>query len=367
MIQSKYDSSKYKAELQELSDLADNVREDAKTPVDTSLVDMWKQKYGKEDASELYEDLGFEPHIDTIHNLVTLPGKEAVPFVSEFIRDAIRLGLRKAPIYPNIIAGEEPISTLNVQMPYINMSDAAPKFVNEGETIEFGSLSYGSKEFKVRKMGRGISLTDEVKLYSSLKVVSTFLQDFGVKLGYGLDSMAISILLNGEQADGSASAPVIGVETVNTIAYRDLLKVWIRLSRMGKSANVILAGESKAIQLLDLPEFKTKRQGTTDATLTSKTPIPTDASMYIHGSIPNDQIIILDPRNAIMKFNAQPLKIEGERIPSKQVENTYASLTTGFATIFREGRIVIDSDLLFSAAGFPAYMNMDILEVTEIK
>lgn len=367
MNQAKYDKSIYKKDMGELIATAEAIRTDAKMPVDISLSDVFKQKYGKEDAQELYDDLGIEPHIDTVHNILNLPDKATRYIIPEIFRDMITLGLRKSPIYPNIIAGEEPISNLNIQMPFINMSDAAPKFVNEGETIKQGNISYGSKEFKVRKMGRGIGMTDEVQQYSTLKVLSIFLRDFGVRLGYGLDGMAIDTLLNGEQKDGSASAPVIGVDTIGTVTYADLLRVWIRLSRMGKEAGTIVAGEKMAVKILNLPEYKQRAQGTTEANLTVKTPIPRDASMFIHGSIPDDQLVILDPKTSIMKFNAQPLKVESERIVSNQTEVSYASLTTGFATIFRESRIVLDQDLDIDAAGFPDYMNIDLLETETIR
>jgi hypothetical protein len=367
MRQEQYNKSKYKAEFGELVATAEAIRTDARMPVDISLGEVFKRKTGLE-AQALYDDLGIEPNIDTIKNILTLPDQAVRFIIPEIFRDMITLGLRNSPIYPNIISGEEAIANLNVQMPYLNMSDATPKFVNEGETIQFGNISYGSKEFKVRKMGRGIALTDEVQQYSTLKVLSIFLRDFGVKLGYGLDSMAIDIALNGEQKDGSASAPVIGVRTVGVLAYRDLMRIWIRLSRMGRTANTMLAGETMAEEIMSLPEYTDRQNsGPTQATLNVKTPIPRDASLFIHGSIPEDQVIIMDPATCLIKFNAQPLKVESERIVSNQTEASYASLTTGFATVFRESRIVLDLDLPFATNGFPDYMNMDLMEVETIK
>ena len=49
----------------------------------------------------------------------------------------------------------------------------------------------------------------------------------GIKLGYGMDGLMIDALVNGEQTDGSESAPVIGTTTgvMATFAYKDLLGV----------------------------------------------------------------------------------------------------------------------------------------------
>jgi hypothetical protein len=338
--------------------------------MDVSMFDVFQQKQGLKEggAIALMEDLGIDPGVDTISNILTISDVNVRWIIPEIFREAIRLGLRKAPIYPNVTASEQPLNGLKLTMPYINMSDADAKFVGEAETIQFGGISYGSKEIKVRKMGRGIRVSDEIRQFSTINVVSLFLQDFGIRLGYGLDTVAIDVLLNGEQLDGSESAPVIGITTANTLTYSDILRIWIRLSRMGKNATTMVLGEAIALTMLNLPEFKFRlTNGPYIATLDIKTPIPDRASVYIHGNIPATQIIILDPTSTLLKFNSRPLLIESERIVSNQTEATFATLTTGFAIMFRDSRVVLDSSLAFSAAGFPSYMNVDVLETSTIK
>lgn len=367
-----FETSKYRGEIKELHEMANFMRQDTKFPQDVSAFELFAKKHPGETAETLLEDLGIQPEVDSINNIITLPDINVRWILPEIFMSAIRLGLRKAPIYPNIIASEQPLAQLKATMPYINMSDADLMYVNEGETIKFGGISYGSKDIKVRKMGRGIKLTYEVRDYSTLNVLNLFLTDFGVKMGYGMDSLAIDCLLNGEQTDGSASAPVIGVATPVSgltpgLVYRDLTLVWVRLSRMGKTATTMIAGETVAIDLLNLPEYKQRFIGTPYANLDVKTPIPQNASVYIHGSIPADQIVVLDPATTMIKFNAKPLLIESEKVVSNQTESIYCSLTTGFASMFRDSRIVVDQTLAFSANGFPAYMNVDVLEVSTIK
>jgi len=357
------ESSKYRGTVRETVKEVEALRLDPNNPVDMSFGDYVQRKHGVSLDSYLL-DLGIAPGVDTINNIFTVPDDDVRWVVPEIIRTALLLGYRKAPIWPNIIAAEENTTGLSQILPWINMSDAAPRKVAEAETIPVGTISYGQKKFGIYKIGRGIKIPYEVLQYVSLDVISIFLRDFGVKLGHAMDVLAIDCLINGEQADGSESAPVIGTATgdPSTKAYKDFLKIWIRLSRMGRLPNTIIGGEDAALATLDLTEFKTPVVGVPAETLIMKTPIPQSTNYYIHGNIPTNQEIILDPSNALIKFNAQPLLVESERIVSNQTEAFYASLTTGFAKIFRDSTIIMDSSKAFSGYGFPSYMDITALE-----
>lgn len=360
MKYNKYQESKFKGKMHQAVMSLEAIR-GSQEPIDLSLR-QYAQDELQTNLDELILDLGINPAEDTIQNLFTAPDEDIRWLVPEIFREALLLGYRAAPIWPNITSTEEQTRGLSQIMPYFNMSEAAPRKVGEGETIPLGAISYGSKTFRIFKIGRGIKITDEVRQYSSLKVVSIFLRDFGVKFGHAADTLAIDTLINGEQANGSESAPVIGVTTANTKTYADMLRIWIRLSRMGRSANTIIGGEASALATLNMDEFKKRTAGTTDATLNLKTPIPSNANYFIHGNVPTNQEIMLDPATALIKFNAQPLKVESERIVSNQTEAFYASLTTGFAKLFRDSSLILDKSLAFSAAGFPTYLDIDPLQ-----
>lgn len=360
MKHSKYQESQFHGKMRQAVMSLEAIRS-GQEPIDLSLREYAEQELNT-NLEELFQDLGINPAEDTIQNLFTAPDEDVRWLVPEIFREALLLGYRSAPIWPNITAAEEQTRGLSQIMPWFNMSDAAPRKVGEGETIPLGSISYGSKTFRIFKIGRGIKITDEVRQYSSLKVVSIFLRDFGVKFGHAADTLAIDTLINGEQANGSESAPVIGVTSANTKTYADMLRIWIRLARLGRSANTIIGGEASALSTLDMDEFKKRYSGTPDATLNLKTPVPASANYFIHGNIPTNQEIMLDPASAIIKFNAQPLKVESERIVSNQTEAFYASLTTGFAKLFRDSSIILDKSLAFASAGFPDYLNIDPLQ-----
>lgn len=368
-----FTKSQYKKDVEPVVKALDSMRKDSENPMDISLGEFVQKRYGVS-MDAFYQDLGINPSIDTIQNIFTMPDSSVRWLVPEIIRDALRLGLRKAPIYEDLIAAEETIKNPQVTLPHWNMSDAAPKYVGEAETIPVGNVSYGEKTLRIRKMGRGIKIPYEVMNYVSINIISVFLQDFGIKLGQAIDSLLIDVLINGEQENGSESAPIVGIATPDTLAYRDLLRVWIRMSRIGKLPNSIVGGEDAALSALDLPEFKTNQNGGTAAAgvptsnqLNLKTPIPNNSAYYIHGSVPADQHIIVDPSGAVIKYNAQPLLVEQEKIVSNQTIETYASLTTGFGILFRDARVIVDESLDFSTNGFPPEMDVDALEQVQIE
>lgn len=332
---------------------------DTAKPVDISFGEMVTEKWGIT-QDELFEKVGINPKVDTMQNIFSMPDQSVRWVVPEIIRSAVLLGVREAPFYPNIIASDQSINGLQAIMPYINMSDAAPSKLNEAETIPLGSISYGSKSVNLFKIGKGIKITDEVKNYVSLDVLAIYLRDFGIQLGYAMDTLAIDCAINGNKVDGSESAPVIGVkDTSKGIQYRDLLKIWIRASRMGRNFNNMIGGEDQALDILDLPEFKTRQSGTTQATLNVRTPVPTSADFFIHPGIPENQLLMVDKRAAMIKLTAKQLMLESERIVSNQTEAVYASLTTGFSKMYQDASILLASNKDFASNGFPSYMNID--------
>lgn len=364
MDATKLSKSKYAAEVGSLVKGLEALRRDPQNPLDISLEEMVAKRYGIS-MDSYYEEMGFNPCRDSISLLQNVGTVEGIRYlVPEIIRSSLKLGLRKASIWQDLIAAEETISQTSAVVPHFNMSDATPSFVGEAETIPTGNVSHGSKSFKIRKIGKGIKLSYELTNYASANILGTFLQDFGTKLNYGIDSLLIDTLINGEQPDGSESAPVVGVITTGTIVYKDLLKIWVRMSRLGKLPNSIIGGEDAALLTLDLPEFKTTSTGGTapagipsSSALSLKSPIPKNSNYYIHGSVPADQQLIVEPSSAVIKYNSQPLLLETDKIISNQTIETYASLTTGFAVLYRDSRIIMDHSVPFASNGFPAYMD----------
>lgn len=365
-MENKIDITKMKAqdfmnELPEMVRSLEAVRSGSqdKKPVEVTFEELVTGKWGIS-QDELFEKVGINPKVDTMQNIFTMPQQNIRWIVPEIIRAAITLGMRQAPFYPNIIASDQSINGLQAIMPMVNMSDAAPAKVNEAETIPLGDVSFGQKSVSLFKIGKGFKLTDEVRNYVSLDVLGIYLRDFGVQLGYALDTLAMDVAINGNNPDGSESAPVIGVyETTNGITYKDLLHIWVRAARMGRNFTTMIGGEDQAIEMLNLPEFKDRHSGITEATLNVKSPVPKNADFYIHPGTPDQQLLLIDTSAALIKLTARQLMLESERIVSNQTEAVYASLTTGFSKMYQDAALLLAADKKFSEFGFPEFMNID--------
>lgn len=329
-----------------------------KKPVDISFEELVQGKWGISLAT-LFEKIDMNPKVDTMQNIFDMPNQDIRWIVPEIIRAAITTGMREAPFYPTIIQGDQPINGLTAIQPWVNMSDAAPAKINEAETIPLGTVSFGQKSVTLFKIGKGFKLTDEVRNYVSIDILGIYLRDFGIQLGYALDTLALDTLLLGNKPDGSEAADVVGVTTANTLTYKDMLRIWIRGARIGRNFTTMISAEDIALSLLDLPEFKQRSQGTTEATLNLHTPVPNTADMWIHPGVPANDIVMIDPRAALVKLTAKQLMLESERIVSNQTEAVYATLTTGFSKIYNDSVLVLDTTKAFASYGFPEYMNKD--------
>lgn len=182
--------------------------------IDISLAQYVKQKYGFGSINSFYDTIGVDPSLHSVSSFATMPefNENFRWLIPEVIREAIRTGLRRSPIYPMLIAAEETVAQPKVIMPAIQMSDAMAKKIGETETIPTGSVNFGQKTVSLTKLGTGIKISDEVNQYVSLNILSIYLEDVGIKMGIGLDNLAISAMINGDQADASEAAGTIGVD-----------------------------------------------------------------------------------------------------------------------------------------------------------
>lgn len=339
--------------------------------LDISFADYARDRWGFSIAENgspdaLYAALGVDPSQRSLESLMTMP---EMPegyrwLVPEVIREAIRLGLRKQPIYSNLIAAEETVNQPTIIMPHINMSDAMPKKIGEAETIPTGTVSFGQKTVKLTKVGTGLKITDEVRQYVSLNILSLYLQDIGVQTNLALDTMLIDVLINGDQADSSEAAAVVGVANTTTgLQYIDILRAWIRMGRIGRLPNAILSDEAMALEVLEMSEFKGFSGQSTTQRLVLKTPVPQSQNYFVHGAMPDtNKIMLIDGSSAAIKLNASALRVESERIAEKQLNGTYVSMVTGFANLFRDARVILDKSIAYSGNGFPTWMNVSSAE-----
>lgn len=363
--QAQAEKSKNLKDLKETVKFAENMRTRQERPVDVSFQDVVKHKYGLS-LADYYADLGINFSRDTVQNIIEMPNEDFRWALPEIYRAAYRAGMRRSPFFQDLIATTQAVKGLTVQQPMINMSDAMPLYTGIAESIRIGDISLDQREVSIRKFARGIVIPYEVKKFITLDVLNIFIEDFGVLAGQALTNQAIYTLVNGDQKDGSAAAAVIGVKTPGTLVYRDLTRPYVRGGLLGKAYTDMVAGEDMALDIMDLDQFSKPVSGSPEKRLNVKTPMPQASDLYVHGGVATDQVIILDPRTALVKYDAQPLLVESEKIVSNQTDAVYMSFITGFGNLFQDSRIIVDKSLDIATNGFPSYMGPLAIEAANV-
>jgi hypothetical protein len=301
---------------------------------------------------QFYRDLGVDlssMHVDKMLSTTNDVNRWLFP---EVVRDAVLVGLDYTPFYGSLIAAEEQIDNTGITMPSmdfrnVDRNEVRLRDTNEGATITEGQIvTWQSKQVNVRKKARGLKQTYESIMFTPIDLAAIYFEELGVQLGADLDAELIQILFNGDQADGSQAAPVIGAASQGTLSYQDIARTWIRFARLGRQSTVMIASENDANTLLNMAEFKKTQipNGVTPSgvTLNISRPLPTTQDIFTHDAIPDGKIIFLDRRRAAVQLTAMPLLVESERIVSRQITGEFVSIITGFANLFKDGRLVLD-------------------------
>lgn len=202
-------------------------------------------------------------------------------------------------------------------------------------------------------------MTYEALEFNTLDLVAVFFEDFGRLLGHGLNGDAVLAILNGDQTNGSEAAAVIGVENAGTLAYKDILRVWIRMALLGRMSTSIIGSETTGLDYLLIPEVKDQRNVAGPlAPTTLKVPLPNQQDLYVSAKVPANKTVFQDSSASLVQLTARPLMVETEKIVSKQIQGEFASIITGFAKLNRNASVVVDKSITFAANPFPSWMNV---------
>ncbi len=323
------------------------------TKEDVTLKGWLGEVFGPDYNPEtFYAQLGIDLKSMTVDKFLTTNDLTRWLF-PEIFRDAIRIGLEYAPIYPSLITGEEKIESTGLTMPRISSPDADDvrlRDTNEGATITEGKLvTWNEKQVSVHKKARGLKQTYESIMFTPINLAAIYFEELGARLGSDLDADLIDILINGDQDDNSEAAPVIGATTANALTFTDIVRAWVRYRRIGRVSAAMLTDEADAITILSMDEFNNTAPGarpqfggSSTPTINVSTPLPTSQDLYIHNDVPAKNIILVDPTRAVVQLTAMPLLVESEKIVSRQVNGEYVSIMTGFANVFKDGRLILD-------------------------
>ena len=324
-----------------------------KSRQDVTLKGYLAESYGDDMTPErFYRELGINLNDMTVEKMLNTSELNRWLF-PEIFRDAIIRGLEYTPFFGQLVAAEETINGTGLTMPFMDFTQGIDRDqvrlrdTNEGATITEGEIvTWSEKQVTIKKKARGLKQTYESIMFTPIDLAAIYFQELGTQLGADLDRDLINIAINGDQADGSEASPVIGAAVAGTLSYTDLTRAWIRFRRIGRNSSAMLTNEADAITILNLPEFQRTifpgAQPFSPVTLNIVTPLPTSQDIFVHDAIPAEKIILVDRARAFIQLTAMPLLIESERIVSRQIEGEYVSIITGFANLFRDGRLILD-------------------------
>ncbi|WP_291726178.1 hypothetical protein [Bernardetia sp.] len=363
-------------------------------PVNLSTDAALKSFYGAESTFEFLQLFGVNPQTDTLEGMARkLTGKESFTLnpsqvmdmltaqsfhtmygaqrgdynpefaflLPQVILDAIYLGYAKGGMHLNwIIRTQSTNGQDRATFPYIIMGNGAVGETAEGADAKFTDVEVGQKRPKTTKLMGGIKMTYEVLRSTTLINLADALSYIGEQMAMKADAMAMKVLISGDMADGSESAPVIGVDSAGAFSSKDIKRVIAQMARLSYSSSRMITGLDAGMEIDELPEFK----GFSGQTKQFRLPplgVPQDFTREIFTMPSENQVLLLDPNKAMVKLEETGIMIEQDKNIVNQTVVGVVSMNVGFAIARRNGRVILDKTAAFSTTGFPSYMDVDAL------
>lgn len=278
----------------------------------------------------------------------------------EVILSPVMTGAIQAAFYDRLVAVTENVPSDSVTMPKINISDAKMEKGTEMSKANRGTVTTGKKKVSFEKTQRALEISYEALRRQTLNFVQIYFEHLGALMAADLNRDLVTVSLNGDQADGSESAAVIGVKDATVgFTYRDAARAFVRMGLMGQTPDAILASEQMAEEWINMPEVKNRQLGSALMNLRLQTPLPSDLPLFIAPNMPATQFEFINTNVAFAELVEQALMIETDKVINGQFYESVASAYIGFMNILRHARLVIDTSLEINfttgANYFPAW------------
>lgn len=280
--------------------------------------------------------------------------------IPELIASAIRIGYENSSMHKDWIATTQTLTGNDkIKMPQLLRGDGMPTKINEGANFPVGSVKFGQKEVSVFKVGTGFVMTDELIQRTSIDMMMNFMYNVGDDMSIGADTQAMSVLINGEQADLSESAPSVGVENTTTgFQFQDIKRVTTRMKRLKFDPTRMITGEDDGIDITSLSRFEGFDGVRKLASIQSIIGVP-DTLVNDVQILPDNKIMFIDPKKAMAKLQYSSMKVEKQRNPRNQTEELFISDWIGFTILRRDARVLLDKSSTIIESPFPDYMDID--------
>ncbi|MBI5093495.1 MAG: hypothetical protein HZB26_13770 [Candidatus Hydrogenedentes bacterium] len=263
----------------------------------------------------------------------------------DIVRDAVVSGLKRKPVYPQLIIRDEPIHGTAYDVPYVqeNSDEEELRKVAEGASIPESEITYGDRIVKLDKKGRGVIASYEVIRRMSVDMLKVHLQRIGERLGRNLDARLATVLVSGDSS-GAGTAPVtVNTATPGAWVYGDLVNGFMTLTLDHYfTPTHMLANAALCQTLLGLAEIKDSVMF--DFAKTGNLPTPLGVRLVPMVDQPANKLTILDANYAVEKLTEQDLLVESDKLINQQWDRTYLTVVTDFAIIYNKARLVVKSD-----------------------
>ena len=306
----------------------------------------------------IFNEFGLNPTSLTLGHLLDLQG-DVRYLAPEVIREFIVRGVNLSANYQDLCMGTENVISMEVVSPWIDFAHPQVQPVGQGETIPDSGYTWGIKRTPIRKTGIALTWTDELMLSVSFPILSRWMERVGIELNAKLFTNAVQTMVNGDQTGGLEAAPVVGTATGSSITFADYITMWTRSNLIGYKWGSMITSEVMSNAILNLPEFKPIAGGLGNAVVNVDSRnriIPTKIPHFISSALSDNQVVLFDPSQAMVYCVFRPLLVETERIIRRQVQGSVVSVISGFVTVQRLSRIVVDKSKAFSGYGFPDWM-----------
>jgi hypothetical protein len=263
----------------------------------------------------------------------------------DIVRDAVLTGMRRKPAYPDLIIRDEKIEGTTYDVPYVveKAEQEELRTVAQGSAIPESEITYGDRIVRIDKKGRGVIASYEVIRRMSVDMLRVHLQRMGERLGRNLDARLATVLVSGDSSGAGTAAATINTATSGTWTYADIVKGFLKLALENYFTPTHMLANSDLTQtILTLEEFKDGLLF--DFAKTGTFPNPLGVKLVPMVDQPAHKLTVLDRHYAVSKLTEQDLLVESDKLINQQWDRTYLTVVTDFAIIYKDARIVVQSD-----------------------
>lgn len=251
----------------------------------------------------------------------------------EYVSRAVRQGMERADILPNIVATVTDIDGMDyrsiVSAPIED--DKSLKVVAEGAQIPQTVVKTRENLVKLHKRGRMLVASYEALRFQRLDLFTVTLNQIGAYIARAQLKDAIDVILNGDGNNNAAG--VVSAASSESVEYTDLLKLWSALSPY--ELNTILAPTEEMQKILALSQMQDSNAGL-DFQGTGKMITPMGAALLHAPEMAGGKIIGLDKNCALEMVQAGGVVTDYDKLIDRQLERAAITCTAGFSKIFTE-------------------------------